>query len=80
MTEEIVSLKIYQISKTENKMKKKKRIDTAKLWDNYERCNIYTMEIPGEDRKEQKKCISENFVKCKTPNQKFRNLREQKAR
>lgn len=34
---------------------KKKRIDTPKLWDNnYERCNIYTMEIPGEDRKEQK--------------------------
>lgn len=80
MTEEIVSLKIYQISKTEKKMKKK-RIDTPKLWDNnYERCNIYTMEIPGEDRKEQKKYISENFVKCKTPNQKFRNLREQKAR
>ena len=36
--------------------KKKKRTDTQKLCDNnYERCNICTMEIPGEERKEQKK-------------------------
>ena len=38
--------------------------------------------MPGKERKEQKKIsetmMTENFVKCKTPNQKFRNLRNSK--
>lgn len=47
-------------------MKKKKEQIPQKLWDNnYERCNIYTMEIPGEDRKGTEKYISENFVNVK---------------
>ena len=66
--------------------KKKKRTDTQNCVTTIMKGVTYAQWKYQEKRERNRKkyisetMITENFVKCKTLNQKFRNLREQQAR